>query len=461
MTRFQSNLINLDLQSMFKKKNILTYMMIISIVILSGCDSDRFTADYGWASPILVEESVISMSEKGMVFVADTNLLPVTGESENQRPAAKFSPEDNHQNCDSDYLDKAGDAIYSTPAYSAINSTLVVGYYSGLVVGLRYPDLSLKWCNFIDPLSKANSSGGFFSFLSFGPRHQPDTLIGNITVHDGLAIMGTSKGFILAISIDTGNIKWCYNGEVTTAICQPESVLGSMYDSPLVDAGKVYLSSLDGSIYSLDVYDGTTKVPNATFFQTVNKSALISKPSALSGMFIITSLDRNIYVINKKDGSIITTLFDDTEKASGRFWAGSLINDNQIYTVTTNGRLYKFEIDTSGRKKNMASVQLKNRGQKAGENILITSSPILLDDTLIIVDSISGNIWEVSSSSFQSSNTVELSPVKHGSDESWQGIPSEPLAMDRTMYFHSSEKKFLCKKDLHKDAIGCLSVTEK
>ena len=51
--------------------------------------------------------------------------------------------------------------------------------------------------------------------------------------------------------------------------------------------------------------------------------------------------------------------------------------------------------------------------------------------------------------------------MKHGSDESWQGIPSEPLAMDRTMYFHSSEKKFLCKKDLHKDAIGCLSVTEK
>ena len=81
MTRSQSNLINLDFQSMFKKKNILTYMMIISIVILSGCDSDRFTADYGWASPILVEESVISMSEKGMVFVADTNLLPVTGES--------------------------------------------------------------------------------------------------------------------------------------------------------------------------------------------------------------------------------------------------------------------------------------------------------------------------------------------------------------------------------------------
>jgi len=71
MTRSQSNLINLDFQSMFKKKNILTYMMIISIVILSGCDSDRFTADYGWASPILVEESVISMSEKGMVFVAD------------------------------------------------------------------------------------------------------------------------------------------------------------------------------------------------------------------------------------------------------------------------------------------------------------------------------------------------------------------------------------------------------
>ena len=90
----------------------------------------------------------------------------------------------------------------------------------------------------------------------------------------------------------------------------------------------------------------------------------------------------------------------------------------------------------------------KNRGQKAGEDILITSSPILLDDTLIIVDSISGNIWEVSSSSFQSSNTVELSPVKHGSDESWQGIPSEPLAIDRTMYFHSSERKFLCKKDL-------------
>ena len=152
-------------------------------------------------------------------------------------------------------------------------------------------------------------------------------------------------------------------------------------------------------------------------FQTENKSALISKPSALSGMFVITSLDRNIYIINKKDGSIITTLFDDNEKASGRFWAGSLISDNRVYTVTTNGRLYQFEIDTSGRKKNMTSVQLKNRGQKAGEDILITSSPILLDDTLIIVDSISGNIWEVSSSSFQTTNTVELSPVKHGSDE--------------------------------------------
>mgnify|MGYP003324425733 CR=1 FL=1 len=116
--------------------------------------------------------------------------------------------------------------------------------------------------------------------------------------------MGTSKGFILAINIDTGNIKWCYNGEVTTGICQPESVLGSIYDSPLVDAGKVYLSSLDGSVYALDVYDGSTKIPNANFFQTESKSALISKPSVLSGMFIVTSLDRNIYVINKKDGSI-------------------------------------------------------------------------------------------------------------------------------------------------------------
>ena len=461
MTQFRSNTINLNLSTMLKKKQILTYLMIISLVVLSGCDSDRFSADYGWASPILVEDSIISMSEKGMVFVVDTNLLPVSGESENQRPAAKFSPEDSHQNCDSDYLDMAGNAIYSTPAYSVNNSTLVVGYYTGLVVGLSYPDLSLKWCNFIDPLSKDNSGGGFFSFLSFGTRHQPDTLIGNITVHDGLALMGTSKGFILAINTDTGNIKWCYNGEVTTGICQPESVLGSIYDSPLVDSGKVYLSSLDGSVYALDVYDGSTKIPNANFFQTESKSALISKPSVQSGMFIVTSLDRNIYVINKKDGSIITTLFDDSNKASGRFWAGSLISDSKIYTVTTNGRLYQFEIDTSGRKKNMTSVQLKNRGQKAGEDILITSSPVLMDDTMIIVDSISGNIWEISLSSFQSGNTVELSPVKHGSDEAWEGIPSEPLVIDRTMYFHSSEKKFLCKKDLQKDTIGCLSVTEK
>lgn len=466
MILFRSNLFKSAVSkfrplSMFRYNKIIIGLIIFSTVILSGCNSDRFSADFGWASPILVEGSIISMSEKGMIFVADTNLLPIRGESENQRPAAKFSPEGNHSNCDSDYLDKAGNAIYSTPAYSANSSTIVVGYYSGLVVGLKYPDLSLKWCNFIDPLSKGSAEGGFFSFLSFGSRHQPDTLIGDITIHDELAVMGTSKGYILAISVDTGNIKWCYNGEVTTAICQPESILGPIYDSPLIDAGKVYTSSLDGSIYKLDLYDGSTKIPNARIFQTDNKSALISQPSSILGMFIVASLDRNMYLINKKDGSLISSMFNDGEKASGRFWAGSLVNENKVYIVTTNGRLYQFEIDNSGRSKNVSSVQLKNRGQKAGEDILVTGTPILSNDTLIVVDSISGNIWEISLDSFQSSEILELSPVKHGSDESWQGIPSEPLVIDRTIYFHSSEKKFLCKKDLHFDAIGCLSVTEK
>jgi outer membrane protein assembly factor BamB len=87
---------------------------------------------------------------------------------------------------------------------------------------------------------------GFISKMNFIDRTDPSFVGGGVGVGEGLALLGTTNGEVVALDVADGSLRWT-------------AELGSeVLSTPSADGGLVFAQTIDGRLLALNVADGST-----------------------------------------------------------------------------------------------------------------------------------------------------------------------------------------------------------
>ena len=131
-----------------------------------------------------------------------------------------------------------------------------------------------------------------------------------------------SGGYIFAVSINDGFMKWKYQtGDV-------------VHTKPVISRGRVYAGSFDGTLYSLDTRTGNLvwkfKTTGNSYFP---KGEVMGNPVVAGGMVFAGSRDYNLYAVDMMGGHC------DWMKQFPEGWALPVtLNDSVIYVGTSDDR---------------------------------------------------------------------------------------------------------------------------
>jgi len=187
-------------------------------------------------------------------------------------------------------------------------------------------------------------------------------------VWNGMVIFGSWDGCVYAVREDTGELVWRFQtgGRVhsTPAICDGHVVFGSydgcvycldaegrlnwrfqarhmffrrdrFYTTPTVAYRTVYIGSVIGTLYAIDLYTG-----NLRWSRTVGDS-IYSSAAAWDGQVFFGSFDTSFYALDAETGSVRWT-FSDGERISG---APAVIN-RLVYFSTFGKHTYAADVST-------------------------------------------------------------------------------------------------------------------
>ena len=140
------------------------------------------------------------------------------------------------------------------------------------------------------------------------------------SVSGGLVFVGSYDDYIYALDQYTGTLKWRYKTEFFTE---------SQRSSPSVSDGLVFVGSGDSYIYALDQYTGTLK------WRYKTGSVVWSSPSVSDGLVFVQSTDNYIYALDQDTGKLKWRyntgggVFSSPSVSGGLVFVGSF--DNYIY----------------------------------------------------------------------------------------------------------------------------------
>lgn len=136
---------------------------------------------------------------------------------------------------------------------------------------------------------------------------------------------------------------------------------------PLLDNGRVYITSYDGHIYALDAGEGTLvwTYPHDNALQVGGFS--YSSPTIVDGILYVGNLDGYLYAVNASDGSLVWRF-----KTLGTVTSSPYIKEGVVYFGSNDGSVYAV-IAQSG-------LQM----WKTGTRDWVNSSPRIYDGVLYI-----------------------------------------------------------------------------
>jgi len=179
---------------------------------------------------------------------------------------------------EADWSFKTNGAIWSPPTRS--NGNIIFGNDEGIMYSVKIADKSIDW-----------------EFHSHSPIRSK-ALISN-----GKVWFSSDNGYLHALDYKTGESKWkIYIGNNVSRRINPAKE-GSSYDylcsSPVASGGKIYVGSMDSSIYAIDAKNGSI------IWQYKTEGMIRSTPVVENGSVYIGSWDHNLYALNSKDGSLL------------------------------------------------------------------------------------------------------------------------------------------------------------
>jgi len=269
-------------------------------------------------------------------------------------------------------------AIYTTPI---VDSDLVyVGTYSGKVLALNtlarsqnltFPQQRYGEWEWDCPIDNAKSNAIV-----------ADLLVSNDTIY-----ASSSNGRVYSLDKEFGDQNW--------ASKMLDERQQKLWTSPVIHGNALYVSTLDGHIYALSVETG---VSLNWSFESV--AGFASSPVIYEDAIYVGSFARRLYAI--EIGSNVSMWTFPQEKPAGNwFWASPMVNEGIVYAGCLDGKFYAIEAKT---------------GEKLWEfdaGSPIVSSPVLMDNLLIVVDE-SGTVYVFDLSAELGDEAVPLKTISIG-----------------------------------------------
>jgi outer membrane protein assembly factor BamB len=134
---------------------------------------------------------------------------------------------------------------------------------------------------------------------------------------------GSGDGKIYAIKAagpNPGYVLWSY------------ATGGSIYASPAVADGVVYVGSSDDNLYALGAHGG------ALIWQ-VSTGSLVRSAAVANGVVYATSFDDTMYVLNATTGAILGTAV-----TGANYFGNPVISDGVVYVASYQQPLYAFAL---------------------------------------------------------------------------------------------------------------------
>jgi outer membrane protein assembly factor BamB len=103
----------------------------------------------------------------------------------------------------------------------------------------------------------------------------------------------------------------------------------SVYTSPAIVDGTMYVGSKDGRLYALDASDGTLKWSDGT------GGILFSSPAVADGVVYFGSNDGNVYAVDASTGSLVWSF-----ATGGGVWSSPAVSGGVVYIGSNDGNVY-------------------------------------------------------------------------------------------------------------------------
>jgi outer membrane protein assembly factor BamB len=300
-------------------------ILVVAPLILSSC---------GGATPVL------GASWPGLVDINDTLYLSyskVYALNTDGTPKWSF-PEKLESN----------QGFFAPPA--ADDKLVVVTDYTDSVFGLDPADGTQKW------VFKSNRS----------------RFIGGPVLGDSLVYAATADGTVHAISRDTssGTAKqaWSFSAE------------SSIWATPLLADGTLYVTSMDKHVYALDAQTGELqwKFPDETSApENPPIGGIVGTPTLHKGVLYFGSFNNRLYALDIQTHKVLWRY--DT---SNWVWGSPVVDDATGYVIGADLDGHIFAIDSAGGDPAKAVWQVDAKPAAAGAKVSVVGSPVLrtMDD---------------------------------------------------------------------------------
>ncbi len=246
--------------------------------------------------------------------------------------------------------------IYGTPALAG--GSVCVGIFNGKVFMLS---------------PAARSHDRTFPQMRDGewtyPRMDDDTIepiVGSPVASGGTIYVCSSDARVYALDMTYGDEKW------------RSEPLGESFDklwiTPVVEDGKVYVSTFDGHLYTLAADDGSL-LP----WSFEADAGFVSSPVLYQDTILVGSIDRCLYAVKVGSDKPLWKF-----PGGNWFWASPVVADGVVYAACLDGKVYALDAGNGQ--------ELWNRPFDAGSPVV--APPVLAGDSLVVAAE-SGNIYVV------------------------------------------------------------------
>jgi len=310
-----------------------------------------------------------------------------------------------------------------------------VGTVDGRVVAINSSTQNLEWSYSIAPVT-APSSG-----LSCGQTSAATAIYGTPVVDRDLVYIGTYSGQVYALTKDLGTERWVYprTGSIGAIVGRPvianetiyisssysmvyalDTTYGDLkwkseildekgkrheklWTSPVIQGNTLYVSTYDGHIYALSLETG-----ELLDWSFESEAGFASNPVIDEDTIFLGSFDRHLYAV-KIGSDVPMWKFPEERPAGSWFWASPVVNEGIVYAGCLDGKVYAIDAETGE-----ALWQFESRDTQ-GKPVPIVSSPVLMDNLLIVTDE-SGTVYVFDLSAELEDEAMPLKAISIGAD---------------------------------------------
>lgn len=325
----------------------LPFLLIAVVAILSSA-CVGFSEPRGWAEPVFDGETVYMFLDREE-FVA-VGLDELGGQWVWTFPDDDISAEE----------DIDLEAVYGPPLFAG--ERIILAGFSGQIVALT-------------------TAGRYVP--GQGSWHREDvngSIVGGAVLAGDVFAFGTTESRLYVRRVEDGGavVGWPSDGR---------SLDGEIWSQPVIEAGILYVGTMDGNLYAFDLATGAE-----IWAEPFDAGGAIASLTFIGdGVLFVPTLGSEVWLVDAETGQARTSPFD----AEGWVWTRPVLNDGDAYFGDFEGFVYAMDLET-GRARPIYQAEDKVKAQG-----------VIIDGTLIVGDE-GGTVHFVRLADGSPLNTVKI-----------------------------------------------------